>query len=161
MARKMYYSDEETAQKLGVPAERIAELVRDGKLRAFKDGARSMYRVDEVDALATSGQLGQEEEIELTPADTSSGSVSGLAAADKPTSGGKDDTVITAEGISIFDEEDLEIDNADPMAKTHVAMSLEEQVGIEGAGTGSGLLDLTRESDDTSLGAVLERIDTD
>jgi len=161
MGKKMYYTEEEAAQKLGVEPQRLGELVRDSKLRAFKDGPRIMYRVDEIDALAASGELIQEEEIELTPADSSSGSVAGLARADQPTGGGKDDTVITAEGISIFDEEDLEIDTADPMAKTHVAMSLEEQVGVEGAGTGSGLLDLTRESDDTSLGAVLERIDSE
>ncbi len=73
---------------------------------------------------------------------------------------GKEDTVITAEGISIFDEEDLEIEAADPMAKTQIAPSLEDQISIEGVGSGSGLLDLTRESDDTSLGAeVLDHID--
>ncbi|MBL7132871.1 MAG: hypothetical protein ISS78_02120 [Phycisphaerae bacterium] len=72
----------------------------------------------------------------------------------------KEDTVITAEGISIFDEEDLEIEAADPLAKTQIAPSLEDQVSIEGVGSGSGLLDLTRESDDTSLGAeVLDHID--
>lgn len=70
----------------------------------------------------------------------------------------KEDTVITAEGISIFDEEDLEIEAADPLAKTQIASSLEDQVSIEGVG--SGLLDLTRESDDTSLGVeVLDHID--
>ena len=74
--------------------------------------------------------------------------------------GGKEDTVITAEGISIFDEEDLEIETADPMAKTQIAPSLEDQISVEGVGSGSGLLDLTRESDDTSLGAeLLDHID--
>jgi len=72
----------------------------------------------------------------------------------------KEDTVITAEGISIFDDEDLEIEAADPLAKTQIAPSLEDQISIEGVGSGSGLLDLTRESDDTSLGAeVLDHID--
>ena len=72
----------------------------------------------------------------------------------------KSDTVITSEGISIFDDEDLEIEAADPMAKTQIAPSLDEQIGGEGASAGSGLLDLTRESDDTSLGAeVLGHID--
>jgi hypothetical protein len=72
----------------------------------------------------------------------------------------KHDTVITSEGISIFDDEDLEIETADPMAKTQIAPSLDEQIGGEGASAGSGLLDLTRESDDTSLGAeVLGHID--
>jgi len=70
----------------------------------------------------------------------------------------KDDTVITNIGISVFDEDDLEI-AADPMAKT-VMTSADEGLGLDGSSAGSGLLDLTRESDDTSLGAeLLEGID--
>lgn len=70
----------------------------------------------------------------------------------------KDDTVITNIGISVFDDEDLEI-AADPMAKT-VLTSEDDNIALDGSGAGSGLLDLTRESDDTSLGAeLLEGID--
>ena len=70
----------------------------------------------------------------------------------------KDDTVITNIGISVFDDEDLEI-AADPMAKT-VLTSEDDSIALDGSGAGSGLLDLTRESDDTSLGAeLLEGID--
>ncbi len=70
----------------------------------------------------------------------------------------KDDTVITNIGISVFDDEDLEI-AADPMAKTLMAGG-DEDLRLDGSGGGSGLLDLTRESDDTSLGAeLLEGID--
>jgi len=158
MAKKMYYSEEEAAAVLGIDAARLVALVKEGKLRQFKDGSHVVYRVEEIDNLSSSKEL-KEEEIELAPSDTFSGSQYGLTQTNAPIGGGKDDTVITAEGISIFDEEDLEIEDADPMAKTQMAMSLEEQVGIEGAGTGSGLLDLTRESDDTSLGAVLDRIE--
>jgi len=47
------------------------------------------------------------------------------------------------------------------MAKTQIAPSLDEGMGLEGLSSGgSGLLDLTREGDDTSLGAeVLGSID--
>jgi hypothetical protein len=70
----------------------------------------------------------------------------------------KDDTVITNIGISVFDDDDLEI-AADPMAKT-LLTGADEHLGLDGSGAGSGLLDLTRESDDTSLGAeLLEGID--
>lgn len=70
----------------------------------------------------------------------------------------KDDTVITNIGISVFDDDDLEI-AADPMAKTMMTGG-DEHLGLDGSGGGSGLLDLTRESDDTSLGAeLLEGID--
>jgi hypothetical protein len=117
-----------------------------------------MYKATEVDAL-TGG--GKEEEIELAPVDDSDALT--LDAADEEAApAGKEDTVITAEGISIFDDEDLEIEAADPMAKTQIAPSLEDQMALEGVGSGSGLLDLTRESDDTSLGAeVLDNIDVD
>ncbi len=64
----------------------------------------------------------------------------------------KDDTVITNIGISVFDDEELEI-AADPMAKTMITAGSENPV-LEGSGAG------TRESDDTSLGAeLLEGID--
>jgi len=70
----------------------------------------------------------------------------------------KDDTVITNIGISVFDDDDLEI-AADPMAKTLMTGG-DEHLGLDGSGGGSGLLELTRESDDTSLGAeLLEGID--
>jgi hypothetical protein len=46
------------------------------------------------------------------------------------------------------------------MAKTQITASIEDQINLEGVGSGSGLLDLTRESDDTSLGAeVLDNIE--
>jgi hypothetical protein len=44
---------------------------------------------------------------------------------------------------------------ADPMAQTAISSGVPDQVSLEGVGSGSGLLDLTRESDDTSLGAEL------
>ena len=249
MARKMYYTEQEAAEILGVSVEQLANYVRDDQLRVFQDGARKMFKSDEVHALVGGGE--DEEEIELSPGtleramaeQTSLGGIldgdgageqtglappivteaaageqtrmapptileitpsteqtqmapptivedevdlapgageSGLAErvelapaeydtsdavtlvdiTDQPVASAKEDTVITAEGISIFDEEDLEIESADPLAKTQIAPSLEDQIAIDGVGSGSGLLDLTRESDDTSLGAeVLDRSD--
>ena len=170
MADKMYYSEEEAAEKLGVSVDELAGYVRDDKLRVFQDGARKMFKADEVDALMGGvTQPMDSGEINLAPAGESD-----IPAAEPPDTAdvvtigdlgeniatGAEDTVITAEGISIFDEEDLEIEAADPMAKTQIAPSLEDQIAIEGVGSGSGLLDLTRESDDTSLGAeVLDHID--
>ena len=45
----------------------------------------------------------------------------------------------------------------DPMAQTAITPSAGE-INLESVGSGSGLLDLSRERDDTSLGAVLEEI---
>lgn len=59
-------------------------------------------------------------------------------------------------GVNVFGPDD---DSAeDPSAQTAIAGGIREQVNLEGVGSGSGLLDLTRESDDTSLGAVLDEI---
>ncbi|MHC4984086.1 MAG: helix-turn-helix domain-containing protein [Planctomycetota bacterium] len=158
MGKKMYYTTEEALARLGISAEELQEYVSQGKLRAYADGESKMYKADEVDAL---GGKPESEEIELMPASPEGGDAISLSESDTKVAGGdKEDTVITSEGISIFDEEDLEIETADPMAKTHMAVGGEDQVLIEGVGSGSGLLDLTRESDDTSLGpGVLEHID--
>jgi hypothetical protein len=57
--------------------------------------------------------------------------------------------------VGVFEEDEVEID-ADPMATTQItAATTDDQLRLEGTGSGSGLLDLTREADDTSLGAEL------
>jgi hypothetical protein len=57
-------------------------------------------------------------------------------------------------GVNVFgDMEDTP--RADPMAQTSIGSGIQDQINLEGVGSGSGLLDLTRESDDTSLGAEL------
>ncbi len=151
---KMYYTAEETIAKLGITPEDLEAYVRDQRLRVFKDGERDMYMVSEVDAMApvTAANV---PDIELAPAPDGVD----LSAAETLRPATKEDTVITAEGISIFDDEDLEIESADPMAKTQIAPSIEDQIALDGVGSGSGLLDLTRESDDTSLGEVIDHID--
>ena len=68
---------------------------------------------------------------------------------------GGDGDVREASGVSVF--EAGEGDQADPMDQTAITshgMS-EEDLSLEAVGSGSGLLDLTRDSDDTSLGAEL------
>ncbi len=57
----------------------------------------------------------------------------------------------TARGISVFEDEEVEI-AADPMGETRISAGVDE---LEAVGSGSGLLDLTQVSDDTSLGAEL------
>lgn len=237
---KMYYNPEETLAKLGCSEDQLKAMVRNGKLREFRDAGKLNYRVEEVDKLVQgqqnlsaasgSGELSLEDsgEIALMPDDSGSGVA--MKAEDKPgkpgpggsdapvdlsgtsgemkldesgeiglsdsasdllkleesgagemkledsaAAGGdalsldevdkervegmkKDDTVITNIGISVFDDDDLEI-AADPMAKTMLTGG-DEHLGLDGSAGGSGLLDLTRESDDTSLGAeLLEGID--
>jgi hypothetical protein len=56
-------------------------------------------------------------------------------------------------GIDVFQSD--EVERVDPSAQTAVSSGVVEQLNTESIGSGSGLLDLTRESDDTSLGAEL------
>ncbi|MBK8267207.1 MAG: helix-turn-helix domain-containing protein [Planctomycetes bacterium] len=63
----------------------------------------------------------------------------------------KEGTKVTKPGISVFDEEELGVPS-DPMGETQISSGVEE---FDSVGSGSGLLDLTQESDDTSLGAEL------
>ena len=62
-------------------------------------------------------------------------------------------------GINVFGTDDIGM--ADPSAQTAISGMDRNQgsgVNLETVGSGSGLLDLTRESDDTSLGSVLDEI---
>lgn len=77
-----------------------------------------------------------------------SGSMAGMSGSvglDVSDTGGKT-------GISVFDADDL--DEADPSAVTQVSDGGGfDGLNLDSVGSGSGLMDLTRESDDTSLGA--------
>jgi hypothetical protein len=66
----------------------------------------------------------------------------------------QEDTAVPKTGVGVFDDDELDID-ADPMAKTQITTGGDDQVSLEGTGSGSGLLDLAREADDTALGADL------
>ena len=103
------------------------------------------------------------DEISLEPAELDGSSISLADLTETPAGEpAKDDTVLSVEGASIFDQADFEVEGADPMAATQINASMEDQISMDAVGGGSGLLDLTRESDDTSLGAeILEHIDAD
>jgi hypothetical protein len=62
----------------------------------------------------------------------------------------------TRAGITVFDVDESQ--RVDPSAQTAISQGAQEQINLEGVGSGSGLLDLTRESDDTSLGAVFDEL---
>jgi excisionase family DNA binding protein len=172
---KPFYSIEEVCEKLGKTQDQVRKLVREGSLREFRDAGKIFFKAEDVDQLAGGGQKPPAESFEplldavddkpevpevpeipeIAPPSIPSGgtSIIGLEPIEEEK---KEDTVITASGIGVFDDDELEID-ADPMAKTQITTGpIDDQVSLEGGGSsGSGLLDLTRESDDTSLGAEL------
>jgi hypothetical protein len=85
-----------------------------------------------------------------------SGSIGGVPSPGRPSTGsgtGLSGSQGSRPGIDVFQNDDIE--RVDPSAQTAISSGVNEQVNLDGVGSGSGLLDLTRESDDTSLGAEL------
>lgn len=77
------------------------------------------------------------------------------------------DTALTQEGLNVLDESDSEFSLTDDTSAETKAMeeaaSLEEiegDVNLDSFGSGSGLLDLSLQADDTSLGGILDEIYT-
>ena len=196
---KMFIKMAEAQQELGLDEEGLKQLVREGKLREFRDGGEILYKVDQIDGLKdelgtadpgdtgggidladTGGPIG----LQDTGGTSAGASGSSIALADT----GRNDSLGLSDtgGMAALSPEDTAADiglsgslggvpspsssgsgitvledtgSADPMAQTAVGGTSHEQVNLEATGSGSGLLDLTRESDDTSLGAdVLDDI---
>ncbi|MBX3358529.1 MAG: hypothetical protein KF745_08875 [Phycisphaeraceae bacterium] len=154
---KMFYSLEETAQKLGVTPSEVRDMVTQGRLQEFRDRDRLMFKVEQVELISggSEAELGGSSMIPLADI---GGSGSGLGLA-KDDSGPAESPITESpkerSGISIFDSDQLE--EADPSAVTQVTTGAggAGDITVESVGSGSGLLDLTREADDTSLGADL------
>lgn len=170
----MFYSLQEAAEKLNITAERVKEIVEQGRLREFRDGSNVLFKVDEVEALmsdtsimasketsAEPEQVADEEEISLA---SEIAEAEDTAAASELTDA---DTAITDEGIDVLGETDSEQKlTDDTMAETTSTTGeasleeIEEDVNLDTFGSGSGLLDLSLQADDTSLGGILDEIYT-
>ena len=176
----MFYSLQEVAEKFNKTEEEIKELVKDGRLREFRDGPNLLFKVDEVEALmsdtgivaskdtptGTEQQVADEDEIFLA-----SETPEAPAAEDELADA---DTVVSGKGINVLGETDSDYQLADAMGETKAASgetplapsgetSLEEiegDVNLDSFGSGSGLLDLSLQADDTSLGGILDEIYT-
>ncbi len=174
---KMFFSLEETAEKLGLSTDEVKELATQGKLQQFRDRDKLMYKRDQVEAMASSGDStanarkaqnaastpGQDKADDLEPISLDANDSEGSSATRDAISLAEDSSISSrtedprqATGVSVFDTDEVEA--ADPMAQTSMTNTVEDSESdlmIESVGSGSGLLDLTRESDDTSLGAEL------
>jgi hypothetical protein len=165
---KMFYTLEEVCQKLDKTEDEVREMASSGQIQEFRDRDKLMFKVDQIDLLA-----GDEEtdEVHLELEDTAGHSGLGLtststgtgAATDASAESGAATGTGTAlplsdsregTGISVFDTDHGLDEGAGTEDQTRLA-DFEEDMNLEAVGSGSGLLDLTRESDDTSLGAEL------
>lgn len=167
---KMFYSLEEAAQRLGKSTDEVREMAQRNEITEFRDGDKLIFKVDQINLLG--GDDEDTDDVEASGAmiplvdsseqsalgfgdsdlglvDSSAGSGTGLGAGlSEDTEEGKTGG---GTGISVFDADDLE--EADPSAVTQMTDEPLDAVSLESFGSGSGLMDLTRESDDTSLGA--------
>jgi len=149
---KMFYTLEEAAAKLGTTPEKVREMSEKGQLQEFRDRDKLVFKREQVDLLGGKSDddeiipLADSGEITLSPEESKSASGSGSAMG---TGGGTKER----SGISIFDAEDG--GDADPSDQTQVTSSVPGGTLGDPGASGSGLLDLTREADDTSLGGNL------
>jgi hypothetical protein len=152
---KMFYTLEEVADKLGTTEDDVREMAASGQIQEFRDRDKLMFKVDQIDLLAGGDEDHGEVTLELE--DSAVGG-SGLGM-----SGSALNLTDSSEGsgISVFDTDHGDEGTAmvgSPGADddgTHVGETLDDDLSLEAVGSGSGLLDLTRESEDTSLGAEL------
>jgi len=59
----MFYSLEEAAEKLNKTQEELKQIVKEGKLREFRDGPSLLFKVEEVEALMSDMSVTEPEEI--------------------------------------------------------------------------------------------------
>ena len=165
---KTFYTIDEAAQTLGKSADDIRQMVASGELTEFKDGDQTVVKKDQVDLLRNDGDSGiglsadsgigladslEPLSLDDVGLDGASGSASGLSL-DPGDSAGMGD-VKDSTGISIFDPESTEIADAAEQTQVSDAPAFASEFQADSGSSGSGLLDLTREADDTSLGADL------
>ncbi|MBM4109599.1 MAG: helix-turn-helix domain-containing protein [Phycisphaerae bacterium] len=136
---KMFYTLDEAAQKLGVSADQVKQMVSRGQLQEFRDREKLMFKVEQVDLLAGGKEEG---EIPLA-ADLEPLSLSGSG------TGVSGETNKEQTGISIFEADETEV--ADPSAVTRVSPSV---AGMAAGGSGAGM-----GQDESAIGAAAEVLD--
>lgn len=151
---KMFYNLDEAAKKLGKTEGEVREMASKGQLTEFRDGDKLIFKVDQVDLLA--GDAGADESGMIPLTDSASGDTAlGMDASD--TGFGLDSSAGMLNmdsgansGISVFDAD--EVGGVDASADTLITGDGGiGDVSLESFGSGSGLMDLTRDSDDTGM----------
>ncbi|MGA2069843.1 MAG: helix-turn-helix domain-containing protein [Sedimentisphaerales bacterium] len=179
----MFFSIQEVAAKLGKSEDEIRQIVKSGRLREFRDGPNLLFKVDEVNALlsdtsftgvrptppaakpaAPKSEEAEAEEILLAPEGETPGKDNEeLQLTDA-------DTQIVDEGIKVLgdttslgkgdSDETFKGSGSGTPGKEASLEEIEKDVSLDTFGSGSGLLDLSLQADDTSLGGILDEIYT-
>ena len=144
---KMFYTLDEAAKKLGKTSDQVKKMVESGQLQEFRDGDKLVVKREQVEAMTaddTDAPITLADSGEMSLADSGSGSGTDAGESTKERS-----------GISIFEADEMDA-TADASAQTQVTSSVGGIRVPDAGGSGSGLLDLTRDSsDDTGIGAGL------
>jgi len=148
---KMFYTVAEAAERLGKTEDEVTQMATSGEIQEFRDREQLMFKVEQIDLLAGGGDehldedsdiIGLADSTEEDAIELKEESVLGLA----------DSKESTGTGVSIFEADD-EGDVSDPSEVTHIAdVPAPSEFSLDSGASGSGLLDLTKETDDTSLG---------
>jgi hypothetical protein len=142
---KMFYTTDEAALKLGKTEAQLKEMVARGELQEFRDRDRLMFKKEQVDLIASGDDF-----IPLAE----SGEHDAIGLASSGTNLGKDAKEGT--GIALFDPDATEEGDANAVTRvTASPLSSFKDPGSSGSGSRAGLMDMTKEADDTSLGAGL------
>ncbi len=142
---KMFYTIEEVCSKLQKSEDEIKEMVSSGQIQEFRDRDKLMFKVEQINLLAGDDDGG---EVQLDLSDSAGDS--GLALESEASALGLTDSR-EGTGVSVFDTDH----GTDASDGTSAGDMVEDELSLDAVGSGSGLLDLTRESDETSLGAEL------
>lgn len=165
MASKMFYTAEEAAQKLSKTVPDILEMARRGEIQEFRDRDRVMFKVEQINLLAGDEKEGEiplaledsrldESAIDL--ADSTGGRQSGgrSPARRDVMADSSEETGISAFDASRYGQEKGPGGSAAGKSGPS-GRSGSGELSLETVGSGSGLLDLTRENDDSLSGANL------
>ena len=179
----MFYSIKEVAEKLGKSEDEVRQIVKGGRLREFRDGPNLLFKVDEVNSLLsdTSFMAANKPSDTAPPAKSEgTGADEILLAPDtteSPEKGGEElqltdaDTQIVDDGIKVLgdtgalkegsDETFKGLDETPSSPGKEASLEeIEKDANLDTFGSGSGLLDLSLQADDTSLGGILDEIYT-
>ncbi|MCD4831999.1 MAG: helix-turn-helix domain-containing protein [Anaerohalosphaeraceae bacterium] len=168
----MFYTLEEVMEKLGKSEDQVRDFVRQGKLREFRDGAKQLYKVEDVDAIGAQSagdvsilddslEVSIDETGEITlapeelqalsaePADDSSGLDSGLLKLDET------GALVADEELGNFSLEDtqskLDAPQGDTKTEASVSSSDDEPDEVSLASGGQDILEVPQEDDDALI----------
>ncbi len=170
MATKSFYTLEEAAKRLGKSTDQVNAIANTGKLTRVSHEGQNKFRVEQVEILAMSAANPHSDEIRLSGdshagviglADSTSGSapsVGGPGRKSPAHHGAPEDSVLgladsTPSGAKAAYDSSEQTGISALSGRGRGGDAVE--IGLETVGSGSGLLDLTRESEETALGAEL------